>query len=408
MATVNSGLRSRSMVVTPSAPSIGQEDSQYATELALRVSWANPLTLMTMKLNSETSGTVDVHWWEDELVPYIDQINYGTGYNNSATGFTVDNASRFALGDLVRQPLTDEVVLVTSVGSTFIGVVRDFGQATEGWTALAGSVSDNDYLQIIGNAFEPGHTFPTCRSTTPVERVNYCQNVRTPISIPDQLKNTRMRTGPEMALWEKKANLEHHQKLEMINWFGKPYRSDLGSYAAATGNTAPATAGGVNHYLAYYASASHLVDQDDLTEYEFMDIAEVALDNDAPEMVCYCPRNLLGALAKWGVIKQQTDENTNTLGLNVVKYQGFGKIIHFVEHSMLKRNSTSEYHYAFFLDMRQLKIWYMVGGATTLAPAGDHSTHGATKTDEEYMTTMCLEMKLPDNHLRLRYKTYSV
>jgi hypothetical protein len=401
------GLRSRvslAVKVASAVPGtgIGMEDTQFAEEMALRVAWAAPLTLLSQKVETKVSGTVDVHWWEDALCSFIDQINYVTQYNSSATSFTVDNGAKFEIGDLVRHVDSDEIWLITAKSSNIISGTRDWGTA-----GLNTTVDDNDYIQIIGNAFKPGHPLPTAKSTLPVERINYCQEQRTAISMPDQLKNTRVRTGPEMARWEKKANLEHHMKLESQHFFGWPYVGDGTNYVTA--NDTPVTAGGLNYFLKTYCDSDHLVDQTDLTEYEFMDALEIALgSSDAESLMCFCPMKLLGAMAKWGINKQYTMETTTRLGMNITEFQGFNKIVYFKQHDLLKANSSSEYNYCFFLDMRQIKLWYMQGGATQLAPAGDHSTTGYTRTDEEYMTTSALECRLANNHLRLRFKTYSV
>jgi hypothetical protein len=341
-------------------------------------------------------------------VPYIDQVNWSTNYTAGDTSFTVDTVARFALGDLVRVVNTDEVILITAKLGNIISGIRDYGQATETWTASIAAVLDNAYFQIIGNAFKPGATFPTARHTLPVERVNFCQDVRTPIEMPEDLVDMSLRTGNELTYQEKKANEEHHQKLEMINFWGKPYRGDNANYDGTTLEGAR-TAGGLNHFLSYYCTSDHIVDQDDLTEYEFLDFLEVLFDKGSDEKVMYAPNPLLTAMMKWGLQRVYTSQTTKRLGMNVTEWELWGKVLYVIRHDMLKRNASTEYNYCFGVDMANLAwVTYGRNGSTRLRPAGNHDSNGKTIVMEEYETVQGMEIRLADTHGRLRFKTYSV
>ena len=403
------GARARTSWAQVSTPLIGREDTEFAEAVALEERWVNPLTLTTMKMKRSRSKTIDVHWWEDAYLPYIDQVNYGTGYNSTDTDITVDYGEYFAVGDLVRDMASNEVVLVTSISSDVLTVTRDFGQSTESWTALAASIADNAYLEILGNAFEPGHTFPSVRSTTDVEKINYCQDIRTPVSMTEITRDTQLHGGQDWAYQVKKAQTEHQHKIERGNWWGKPYRSDKGNYASATGNTAPAACGGINHFISYYADADHKVVQDDLTEFEFMDFLEIAFDKGSRSKALWCSSALRTGFDKWGISRQNTFETTHVLGMKISEWQSSQGHLFIYSHDMLKRPSTSHYNYAFVLDMECLE-WVTFGpnGSTRFRKAGNHENTGETLDKAEFQTISCIKMELPNNHARLKYKTISV
>lgn len=407
--TVIQGARARTSWAQPSGAYQGAEDIQFALDIALQEITVNELTALTMAAKKrERSRSVEVHYWEDQHVPDAVGIDYGTGYTAGATSFKVDNIECIALGDLVRDPATDELILVTgiSVGTDIFSGTRDYGQSAGGWTAKAGALADNATLQIVSNAFEPGHGLPTSKSTLEVEMINYCQDIRTPVIFTEVTEDTSTRNNNDRAYQRNKSAKEHQRKLENANIWGLPVAGDKGNYDSSTGNTAPAACGGINHQIEFYADADHKVDQDELTEWEWMDAMEIAFDKGAREKWCFCPPNFMKGLEKWGITRQNTFENTHILGLDINKWQSSGYTTYFVTHELLKKKASTLYNYVFILDMEQIShVTFGRNGSTRLRPAGNHETHGYTRTDEEFQTIQCLILKLPNNHLRLRYKT---
>jgi hypothetical protein len=111
-------------------------------------------------------------WLEDALLPNTDRINDAT-YGNPVTdtSFVVDNASRFRVGDQVKQQGEGEVMLVTAIntGTNTLAVTRGYG----GSTAVA--LADNADLLILGNAALEGDDAASARFTTRSRKTNYTQ-----------------------------------------------------------------------------------------------------------------------------------------------------------------------------------------------------------------------------------------
>jgi hypothetical protein len=111
-------------------------------------------------------------WLEDALLPNTDKINDST-YTNATTDaqFTVQNASRFRVGDQIRVETSAEVMLVTAVdtGTGTLTVVRGYGGSTP--AALA----NNQVVQILGNAALEGDTADAARFTARSRRTNFTQ-----------------------------------------------------------------------------------------------------------------------------------------------------------------------------------------------------------------------------------------
>jgi len=111
-------------------------------------------------------------WLEDELLPNTDAVNDSTWTNPATdTTFGVDHVERFRVGDQVRPEGSGELLLVTEIStvSGLISVVRGYGGTT------AANLSDNQVLNILGNAALEGDDAPTARFTNRVRRGNWTQ-----------------------------------------------------------------------------------------------------------------------------------------------------------------------------------------------------------------------------------------
>ena len=109
-------------------------------------------------------------WLEDELLPNKDAINDNTYTDpNTDTDFVVDNGSRFRVGDQIQVEGSEELMLVTSINSNTLTVVRGYaGTTTE-------ALADNQVINILGNAALEGADKPGARFTNRSRYGNYTQ-----------------------------------------------------------------------------------------------------------------------------------------------------------------------------------------------------------------------------------------
>lgn len=401
--TMVSGVRSLNDFVS------GREDDDYETGIALLDPNENPATAAIMVMGKETSANITYHYYEDELVPEVDTINNASDdYDASSTAIVVDNITRWAVGDLAMENLSREVMLVTAVDATNskLTVTRDYGSA-EGWTELDGSMADGSYLTIIGNAFQPGHTLPTIRSTKEVEYKNYTQDMRTPIGISEVAEDSRLHGEDDWPYQERKAGISHMRKEEYINWWGKPYVGDKKNFSSHGPTTSlPATAGGINHYIAAYAPSNQKLDESELTQDEFQDFMEYVFEYGSGLKYCYCAPRLRTALDKWGISKLNTFSSDSVFGMAVSRWvSSHGEVV-FITHKMFKNPEATDYLYNFFLDMEKLKrITKGSIGSTRLRELDPYKATGATLMEKEFQSIQCTKIGLPPAHARLRFKT---
>ena len=124
-------------------------------------------------------------WLEDELLPNKDVVNDSTFTDPSTdTDFVVDNGSRFRIGDQLQIEGSEELMLVTSISTNTLTVVRGYaGTTTE-------DLVDNQIINILGNAALEGADKPNTRFTNRSRCGNYTQIFTATIEvIPKGLNN---------------------------------------------------------------------------------------------------------------------------------------------------------------------------------------------------------------------------
>lgn len=117
------------------------------------------------------AGSTIHEWLEDELLPNYDAVNQTTFTPSAqdATAITVNNGSRFRVGDQVRPGNAREVMLVTAISTNVLTVTRRYGGSP------ASNLSNTLRLTILGNAALEGDDRPDVRFTNRVRRRNYTQ-----------------------------------------------------------------------------------------------------------------------------------------------------------------------------------------------------------------------------------------
>lgn len=381
--------------------STNREKLDFAEGIALLDPNENPFTLMSLKFKKKTSGNIKHSWLYDELVPELDTLNGAA--TTGETAMTVDNITYFATGDIIRLTASNETVLVTSLTGSVLTVVRDYGATSGAYTAKAATVADGAYLQIISNAFEQGHTLPTAKSTTEVQLDNWCQDVRTPFAISEVAAAAAVRGEADWPFQMRKAGITHQRKLELMNLWGHPMPGDKGIYASGTGNTAPAAAGGLMHFLTggtgfTGTGSDRLVSQAEITKNEFLSFIEAGFEYGSAQKVMFCAPILRTALDYWGISQLNTFSEKTLYGMNVAKWVSSHGTIIFVTHKMLTPPG-SEGAFNFLVDMNDVAIVnYGNIGSTRMRLLDPYAATGETSKKGEFQTISCLEVRVPKKH----------
>lgn len=123
----------------------------------------------------------------EDLLPNADAVNQVTFTPNAAdaTSITVNNGSRFRVGDQVRPGVAREVMLVTAVAANVLTVTRRYGGTA------ASNLSNGLKLTILGNAALEGDDRPEVRFSNRVRKRNYTQIFTSAVEVSGSMLATR-------------------------------------------------------------------------------------------------------------------------------------------------------------------------------------------------------------------------
>lgn len=126
-------------------------------------------------------------WIEDSLLPNTDTLNQSTFSPDAqnATSLTVQNGSRFQVGDLVRPDASSEVMQVTAVAGNVLTVVRGYGA-----TAKA-TLTNGKRFFILGNAALEGADATSARFTLRARKANYTQIFTSTVEVSGSMRAAR-------------------------------------------------------------------------------------------------------------------------------------------------------------------------------------------------------------------------
>lgn len=371
--------------------------------------WQAPVTMLTQLYQTYESPSDEIIWSEDEPVPYQTQVN---GAHLAAdTEITVDDASPFVAGMRVRfvGPANAEVALVTAVdeATNKLTVIRDYGQAVEGWTSGNYALGDNDYVQRLDAVYMQGHPLPEHVSTTPRERKQYVGKIRTALGVTERVALNRLNFDDnELARLEMKNVEDHQVKIETANIDGKPVKGTQAIYSSTSGNVSPMASGGIDHYLSEAGNTDLLVDEAELTQFELHDYYEKAFEFGSEAKLHVVPASFRTGLDRWGISKQQTFAEGTVIGMAVDTYKSSHGKITYLTHRYMKAHASTHYNRTYVLDLQFLWHVILAGGATKLQKLDRYAATGADLTEEELATYQCIIPKQPGKvHGRLRYKT---
>lgn len=123
----------------------------------------------------------------DSLLPNTDTLNQTTFTPDAqnATSLTVQNGSRFQVGDLIRPDASSEVMQVTAVAGNVLTVVRGYG------TTVKATLTNGKRLFILGNAALEGADATTARFTLRARKANYTQIFTSTVEVSGSMSAAR-------------------------------------------------------------------------------------------------------------------------------------------------------------------------------------------------------------------------
>lgn len=344
---------------------------------------ADPYAVILMRARKEATDTAEFIWFDDEPVGWWTQINDSTLNDASANTTTlyVNDASLFAVNDILKVPRTGEVLRVTEVTATdvsqYVKVVRGYG------TTTAAQILHEDWLMRIGNAMEENSNAPASKLNQPQKFTNYTQIVRTPFDESMTSAHEKKRVGgKERTRLRAKKLLEHRLDIARISLWGEK-KEDLSS-----GKPRRMTAG-INSFI----QTNRKDAGGGLTEAEWENFLEMGFSYGSKTKLFVCSRTVGAAINMIAQSKIITTSGEETYGIRLPKYRSFhGDVIIAVDRSL----ENAYAGYGFLLDMKNIAYRPLNGRDTKL-----HSNIQANDVDgwvDEYLTEFGMTVRQEKTH----------
>ena len=149
-----------------------------------------PLFGLTSMLAQETAVAVEHGFFTKTMIFPELKIDNGAGYAAGDTTFTVDSNTFVLPGMIMRIEATGENIIINSVPTaTTVTVTRSVG------SVAAASITDDDDMYQVGNAFEEASVRPAANNIIPVRVTNLTQIFRNTWAISESAKATSVIAG---------------------------------------------------------------------------------------------------------------------------------------------------------------------------------------------------------------------
>jgi hypothetical protein len=314
-------------------------------------------------------------WYEKDLFPKRDQA--GETKAAAGTTLTVDNGSYFKVGDVVKVEATGEVVLVTAVSTNVLTITRSFG------STAADTITDNDYLLVLGNACEEGSGSPSIKSQTSTEKYNYCQEFKTPFEVTDTLNNSDLYGGNDLQNESIIHMIEHKVDMERAFLFGECAIDETGTHPRR------ATGGVIERITTNVTDVSTTI-----TESAFETFLESVFAYGSSTKLFLAAPKLISAINYWARGKLQTVPKDQTYGIAVKEYlSGHGTLL-VAKHKLLTGSVYGGYGICLDMD----KLWVRVMRNEDTRRAKNIQDNDETKRKDEYRTNAGIMLTNEEAH----------
>lgn len=172
---------------------------------------------LLMKIPTRPAISSKVEWLEDEPHPRYTNLSASYLVGASTITVTTGTGAYFKAGDVIRNELTAENMLVTAVATDTLTVTRGIGSV-----AAAASSGTTDGIVRIAMAATQGATIPTLIQTKKVAQFNYTQIIRTAAGFTGTAAASEWFGQEDPVRYEVgKKTVEHRREIENMIFLGR-------------------------------------------------------------------------------------------------------------------------------------------------------------------------------------------
>jgi hypothetical protein len=300
-----------------------------------------PLTWISRMNRKKAIGRQEFNILESEPLPrFTNTTTTGTG---TSVVVTSGHGSYFRPQDVVKVPRTGEEMLVSSIATDTLTVVRGYG------TTAATALVSGDELMIIGNALSEGSAAVASRTVKTSSRTNYLQFFSRTTGLTEIRSNTEEWGENEEDRQIKEARYEIMRDIEGAHLFGEPL-ADIQGSSPIDGSLVYTRykTGGLKYWIDTGASANVLDAGGVLSQQEFWDWAEPMYRNSPTDesdgtkrLMLFGGQKAISVINQWALRPVQTAPETKKFGMRLDEYYTpFGR---FLLHNHYMMSESTEY-----------------------------------------------------------------
>jgi len=357
-----------------------------ANRIALLDPSAAPLTTVLVRAERRSRKVTNPKFEMLELRrPSETTTTDGTaGSTTTATTIPVTNEAYFAANDVITNVTSGEVMLVVSVATGLLTVVRAIG-------GDIGAVASGAVILRIGNAQAEGSTKPDLLSRNVEIPFNYIQIQRRNWALTQTAQDTANYGEKDQKTRNRENSIEHAVDLEKQLLWGK---RDI----RASGTFPQRLSGGVFWYLDQAGSGAAISASVGTLTLSAIDTwAEDLFKYDSSPKMCFCGDRAMSAftvIARNGGQINLKPEDT-AFGLRIRRFITAHGELMLVKHNIMSRIAGYT-GLALALTMKRLKLAYQGGQRTKLWR--DQQTNDADSREDGLRSATSLELVLPEQH----------
>jgi len=340
----------------------------------------DPVTKQGKALKKKETTDPEFKWYEDTFGKREATVAASQTLDPDAGGnfdVTTGEGAYFQAGDVILISEQKWVFEVTAVSNDTLTVGAEIGGATGSATDISGNK-----VWIIGNVNEEGAGLRDIKSTTPTEKVGYCQIFRTPFGVTETARKTEtLIRENDFDYQRRKKGIEHMVDIERAFLFSKKHKDTSGTHPKRFTE-------GILNVISTYATAN--VD----TEAEFETWLEDVFAHGNTEKYLFASAAVVSMINGWAKSKIQMVSKEKTYGIQILRYVSPHGTLNIIKHPLL--TGTPYGNYAIALDMECLTYRYLKDRDTKLLT--NRQNPGDDERVDEYLTECGLMMEQEERH----------
>lgn len=346
---------------------------------------ANSLTLLSTKLRKRRKVTQYLfHWLEKDRMPRFSASADTTTAADTTVAVTAGDGPKFYPRAFVRNLETGERMLVTSVSTDTLTLVRGIG--TQG----AFPVTAGDRFEIIGSAYEEGGDVGSSRTVQTRNVEQFTQILRTPVEFTGRDENSDMYGGNDATNERKWIAVEHAISIEKAFWWGRKHSAVLAGDDKFT-----TFMNGIENYAQDNQWDLNGVPFTDRSLTEYLEYAmrhgKGGKAGRRQKFLFAAPR-FITEIESFARDRMQVLPSSEVFGLEITKYKSSHGSIMLIEHPLFEEQGDI----AFLLDLNHAKYVYHQGRDTKLLE--NRGGRGVDGTTEEYLSDVAVQLELKEAH----------